>query len=190
MFTSHHILLIKRQKSLYRASSRARKTENQMTCLIILKDNILFPHVHLRRACPHFLMCAHTCVHGCACICTHSEAWGRKTSITIHLVRCSRTSQLTSELVDMTSQPAGTGDPISISVMVELKMGCQVYMASIWVLGIQTLVVLAWQAPLSFTHLLILTDIHLGTVTHVLVIWGFNKLHLKRFLLLSSSCMK
>lgn len=97
--------------------------ENQMTCLIILKDNVLFPHVHLRCVCPHFLLCANSCVRGCACT-QRPEIWCWKSSLTIHLVRCSRTSQLTSELEAMTSRPAGTGDPISVFVMMGLKMGC------------------------------------------------------------------
>jgi hypothetical protein len=47
----------------------------------------------------------------------------------------------------MTSRPAGPGDPISVFGMMELKMDCQVCMASIWVLGIQNSNLLVWQVP-------------------------------------------
>lgn len=54
---------------------------------------------------------------------------------------------MTSEPVAMTSLPAGSGDPASLFVMMELKMDCPLYMASVWDLGIQTLILtLARQA--------------------------------------------
>lgn len=77
-----------------------------MISLIILKDNIIFPYVHLWFVHPHSLLCAHTCIRTCV--------WCRKSSITSHLVGWNRISQLISKLVDMTRLPAGFGDSICL----------------------------------------------------------------------------
>lgn len=91
-----------------------------MSSLVIFKENVLFFLYALWWVCTHCLMCAHTCTCGCACICT--EAQGVMLEVFyFHLVHQSRVSLLTSELVDMTSLPAGPEAPISVFVEMELK---------------------------------------------------------------------
>lgn len=97
--------------------------------------------------CVHILSYAQACVCGCAHIHIDVEAQGLVLEVFLHLVHWSRVSPLNSELVDQTKLPAGSEDPISVFVEMELKMGCQAHLTSLWVLGILILVLLfPWQA--------------------------------------------
>lgn len=106
LWTSHCILLIKWQK----------RKHSFFSCAFVV--------------CAHILSYAQACVCVCECIHMDAEAQGLVLEVFLHLLHWSSVSPLNSELVDQTRLPAGSEDPISVFVKMELKT--QAHLPSLW----------------------------------------------------------